>query len=341
MALSERGKAGAHGFSTAPPDGFVFTEWGSWSAEDAKATLARAQNLGARHVTFLVHLGQDDPIDGAVGFADPGGCRLQRTSDFGQTEQRRRLEDLLPYVADLGLETGLLPLVLLSDHTKRDWVVPTRAWFGSYAAALVSLAGYAESWKVDELVVGSELTFAFLRRRAWSKLVARVRKVFHGHLLASPVSAQYPLLRFDRHLDSLGLSAYFPLASRAEPDLALLVRRWRLHRAHLEWVARVKGKALTFQEVGYPAMSVAARRPWSYAYERWPAHPELQARCFEAFSLVWADASRLRAFRIWGLSMAPHPKSFDVLGRPAEQAVRALLERRARLVVTAARQPKG
>jgi hypothetical protein len=193
------------------------------------------------------------------------------------------------------------------------------------------LAAFATEIDASELVVGSELTFLFPHARAWRRIIARVRAHFRGHLTLSPTALDYATIRFWDALDSVGVSAYFPLAPfRALREPRALALGWWAHRVHLEAVARMWRKPLTFVEVGYPSTEVAALRPWDYRFDARTLDLELQERCFRAFKDVWGGASSLRAFRIWGLSTrsGPNDKTHTPLEKPAEATVSALFRER-------------
>jgi hypothetical protein len=309
------------------PDGFILTEWGKWSPDDVRAPLTRALAVGARHVTLLVELAQEESPDAAPhwSFAGPD-------VPFERGPQAARVRAVAGELKSRGATVGLIPLLQWKGGG-RQYLRPRAPdiWLERYGTFLEELAAFAAAIDASELVVGSELTFLFPHAEAWRKIVARARTHFRGHLTLSPTALDYATIRFWDVLDSVGVSAYFPLTPlRALREPRALALAWWAHRAHLEAVARLWRKPLTFVEVGYPSTDVAALRPWDYRFDARKLDLELQNRCWQAFREVWAGAASLRSFRIWGLSTrsGPNDKTHSPLGKPAEATVSSLLRER-------------
>jgi hypothetical protein len=280
-------------------------------------------------VTLLVELAQAESPDSAPRWSFAG-----EDVPFEQGPQALRLRAVARELQREGVGVGLIPLLQWKGGG-RQYLRPRapEVWLERYGKLLEELAAFAAAIDASELVVGSELTFLFPRAQAWRRIIGRVRAHFSGHLTLSPTALDYATIRFWDALDSVGVSAYFPLAPhRAVRGPRALALGWLAHRAHLESVARLWRKRLTFVEVGYPSTDVAALRPWDYRFAERELDLELQARCWQAFERVWAGAPCLRAFRIWGLSTRtdPNDKTHSPLGKPAEATVTALFRERGR-----------
>ncbi|MDX2052757.1 MAG: hypothetical protein SFV15_10225 [Polyangiaceae bacterium] len=306
-------------------DGFLLTQWGRWTHEEALAALDQAAAMGARHVSILAHLSMPGWSASTMHWGNPN-------DSFEASYQGQRLARLLPAFGERKLELGLVPVVQAQGLNSRQWVWPgdRRAWFRAYADRLVELARWGESAGAKELVVASELTLLLAMRAPWVEVVTRLRRVFHGHLTVSPVFPQYPWVRWWDCLDSIGVSAYFPLALSQNASANAMERGWRVHRVHLIAFSRLHSKPLTFVEVGYPCTHVAASRPWDFAWAKRTLDLDQPARCWEAFRRVWAHDDTLRSFRIWGLSAQPNvePKAFEPWHKPSEAVVRRLFAER-------------
>ncbi|RME75425.1 MAG: hypothetical protein D6776_03285 [Planctomycetota bacterium] len=313
-------------------DGLVATLWDAWSVADGLRCNRMASDLGARQISYLVHLRQRDRRAAAVyWYGTRPGEPLERAPGF---------DALRIAVADAhtrGLSVTLVPFLRAESGTQRHrfWPDDREAWFRSYGARLQELARFAERNGVGELLVGSELTLLYRDTARWRALIRRVRRVFSGHLTASAQFWTYPLVGFWDALDSVGVSGYFRLVPwRGIRSTALMERLWRAHKAALLAFCRARGKPLTFCEVGYPATDVAAFIPWDFTWERRHYDPALQARCFEAFRRVWADERRLRRFSVWGLEPPERDrrlrggKGFNPVGKPAEAVLRRLFAER-------------
>jgi hypothetical protein len=309
------------------PDGFILTEWGKWTPDDVRAPLGRAFEIGARHVTLLVELAQERSPDAPLRWSFAAA-----EEPFERTLQAERLRVVSDELKGRGVSVGLIPLLKWKGGG-RQYLRPRapESWLERYGHFMEELAAFAAAIDASELVVGSELTFLFPHARAWRRIIARVRAHFPGHLTLSPTALDYATIRFWDALDSLGVSAYFPLSPfRALREPRALALAWWGHRAHLEAVAGLWRKPLTFVEVGYPSTEVSALRPWDYCFDERKLDLELQERCFQALREVWSGAGSLRAFRIWGLSTrsGPNDKTHTPFGKPAEATVAALFRER-------------
>jgi hypothetical protein len=311
-------------------DGFVLTQWGRWTHEEAVRAVDAARAAGARHISVLIHLCQDSATANEMRWCEAGAGEPLRPSFQGQ-----RLLRLAGYLKEHGLELSLIPFPRAEGLQSRQWINPSSRpdWFRNYGDRVEELGRLATELEAAELIVGSELTVLFADGRGWREVIRRVRGVYSGHLTISVVFATYPLIDFWDALDSIGISHYFPLSAfEIRPSVARLEAAARVHRAHLLAFARSQGKPLTFVEAGYPATEMAARRPWDYTWSERTLDRELQARCFEAFGRAWRGVSELRGARFWGLtaqSIEPE-MGFNPLGKPAEEQVRAFFAERSR-----------
>ena len=120
----------------------------------------------------------------------------------------------------------------------------------------------------------------WLAKADWRRLIARVREVFKGPLTYSANFDGYARIRFWDALDVIGISAYFPLTDERDPSAERLAAAWDDIMTPLEAFARKQNRRVVFTEIGYPAVSSAAARPWEDA--RGPADVWLQARLYEA-----------------------------------------------------------
>ncbi|MHC4389875.1 MAG: glycoside hydrolase family 113 [Planctomycetota bacterium] len=316
-------------------DGFVATLWGDYSAQDAIEASAMAEAAGARQISFLVHMRQDDWRASEVRFQS-----TQAGTPFDQAPARAVLEVVIPDARARGLAVTLVPFILPDGGgvpRQRFWPRDRAGWFRSYGARIGELADFAERESVDEIIIGSELSSLYLDESAWRGVIGDVRGRFHGHLTLSTLFFEYATIRFWDALDSIGVSGYFPLTFwTGIRGVRWLESGWRFHRAHLLAFARSRGKSLTFSEVGYPATRVAATQPWDYDWAARSKDEELQKRCFEAFRRVWSGEPELRRFSIWGLQSVSSDqhgssgKGFLPIGKAAEPTVRQLFGERAR-----------
>jgi hypothetical protein len=322
--------------SHAPPqDGFVLAGWGDWNVADADASVEEAHRVGARHISIMIQFCQDGKSASEVHW-----CNETPGTPFAATAQAQKVASLVAGIHERGMSFGLLPILFTGEGQVRQWTWPNdrSAWFESYGARMEELGRFASDEQATSLIVGSELTLLFVEDSGWRGVIRRVRAVYGGHLTISAVFAQFPLITFWDALDSIGISAYFPLTvtdDRFTDAQFLLNLSWRSIQATLEGFALLHGKPLMFVEVGYPNTEVAASRPWDYEWSKRKIDTDLARRCWEAFRNTWSHSALLRSFQIWALTTpagdAADLKLFSPLHKPAEAVVQQLFKERAGL----------
>jgi len=270
----------------------------SWVGGDS-VTAAELAPLTQAHVTWIAQM----PFGWQGGPAEPTirmspGRRPGRGGYWGESDAG------LLYTARLARQHGIRSL--LKPHlwvrgrsswpgdvdmaSPADW----DAWFASYAGFLLHYAQVAEAGHFDALCIGTELLHATApaHEQAWRGLVRQVRRVYHGPLTyAANWSGEYQQIRFWDALDYVGIQAYFPLSTAANPPLDTLLRGWQPHlRALAAWQKKIK-KPVVFTEIGYKTTPDAAARPWEWPDQMaaFDAPDEAtQARCYEAlFRACW------------------------------------------------------
>jgi hypothetical protein len=325
LALPEKARALGDG------DGFVVTLWGDPDPADFTESIRLAADVGARHVTFLVFLEQDSPTASEVRFHG-----AQAGDPFDGTVQGQKLAAAIANAQGRGLSVGLDPFLAEPGNSARHYFMPADrdGWFASYGARLAELAAWAQAQGADELIAGSELSLLFQDESGWRGVIAGIRPFFSGHVTISSTWPDYEAIPFWDALDSIGVSAYFPLAfAEWYESVDAYAAAWEVHRAHLSAVASSYGKPLTFVEVGYPATPVAATQPWDFDFSR-PLNEGRQWTCFEAFRTVWSREPLLRRFAIWGLSPVAidardtSSRGFLPIGKAADGSVRQLFAER-------------
>lgn len=311
-------------------DGYVLTMWGPWQEDQGLEAVILARENGARHISFLAQLCQDNRTSVEMRW-----CFEESGTNFEDSLQGQRLKAILRYLKEHSMTFNLIPFPMLGDKTSRSYLEPENSdeWFKNYEQKVQELAHFSSKWKADELIVASELTSLFELENKWRDLIAKVRGIFKGHLTITTIAAFYSDVKFWDALDSIGVSAYFPLTILPWPNsVSQLEVGWKLHKEHLLAYAKKLNKPLTFVEMGYPATNVAAMIPWDYQWDKRQLDLNLQSRCFEAFKNVWAKEKQLRRFQIWGLNDKElEPKAFNPIGKPAGNVVKEIFSIRSSL----------
>jgi len=322
--------------------------WMSESRQDhGAASLRRLASLGVTWVSLHtwdpLQRGLHEPVfadsGGRHGFRDlralvanahAAGLRVMvkphlEMSGFEASQQERlvlRGPDSPARRALVARVEAQLATAALGQHNRvamrssRDW----QRWFESYRGYILPFAREAQQAGADMFCVGRELDTSVVAREAdWRDVVARVRAEFHGPLTYSANFDTWQGIAFWDALDFIGVSAYFPLSDRADPQLAELEASWERLLAPLAAAARRWGKPVLLTEAGFPSIPNAARAPWRE--ERVTADVWLQARCYEATLRALARQPAVEGVFFWLWERTSDPPFRDashaIVGKPA------------------------
>lgn len=179
---------------------------------------------------------------------------------------------------------------LIAMQNATDWQI----WFANYERFILHYAELAEAEGIEALSIGTELHETVRQRSSdWRQLIGKIRRVYSGQLTYSAnFNREFAEVPFWDLLDFIGIQAYFPLASAAEPSIGELLQGWLPHVKAIEAVQRRYQKPVVFTEVGYRSVRHTAREPWvwpdRYDIDSTTVSNEAQARAFEAmFQMFW------------------------------------------------------
>ena len=211
----------------------------------------------------------------------------------------------------------------IAMKTEADWA----SWFGQYREFVVRFAVVAEAAGADLLDVGVELCATESRERQWRELIAAVREVTGAPLVYSCNWGKgVAAVGWWDALDAIGVDFYDPLSSAANPTDADLAAGARRAMEPLSAAALRTGKPVYLTEVGFPSVAGA----WLSPNEEDPPRPfsaEDPARCARAVFAALEGARWCRGLFWWkafsdGHEADPGAKTFNVVGRPIEKAIR-------------------
>jgi hypothetical protein len=160
--------------------------------------------------------------------------------------------------------------------SEADW----DTWFNEYGQYILASAKMSEASKCDALCIGVEYQgTSSTQEKRWRKLIADVRKVYHGKLTYAASWGEYPNVKWWDAVDCIGVDAYFPLALQAHPSDADIRAGWAKIYADLDATSKRWNKPICFTEIGYSESTHAAAEPWKYGVD--DRDPELRARLFQ------------------------------------------------------------
>ena len=240
--------------------------------------------LGANTLLLVTPMFQDK-VDSSEIRVNPAKCPT-----------RDQLAAILDRAGDRGLQTILLPIVLIEFPGEKDWRGVLRpadleAWWAQYERFIEYYLEIAVATGVDVFSVGSELNTTEGRLDRWRHIIDRVRQRFDGRVTYTANWDRYQAVTFWSMVDFISVSSYFEL-SRDNPEASVsqLVRAWRVQRARMLRYARSEHRSLLIMELGYPSLPWAAAHPWDYVpRDGVEADGESQARCYRAFFGAWTD----------------------------------------------------
>ena len=237
---------------------------------------------------------------------DVGGVTLSPRR--GLTPDDAVLKAVIREAHQRKLQVLLMPVIHLEDRSGGAWrgqIAPrdAEAWWAAYGRFIGHYADLARAEGVRALAVGSELVSMERHGDRWRALIADVRRRFPGQITYSANWDHFEPVPFWDALDVVGVTAYQPLMEQpadltALPSASALAEGWRPFTQRLRRWAAQTGRRYMITEVGYPAHTYGATRPWDYRPRGQPA-PELQARCFEALVQTWRDDPRLDGIYVW------------------------------------------
>jgi len=230
-----------------------------------------------------------------------------------------------------GIRVLLKPHLWLRDRSAGQWTGSIameseddwQRWFARYEEFIVHYAGLAEAGGMDALCIGTELEGTTGREADWRRVIAAVRRVYHGRITyAANWSGEFERVAFWDALDWIGVQAYFPLSSQAEASVDELVAGWQPHVMKIAAVQRRFGKPVVFTEVGYKASDRATVEPWLWRTDD-RYNPQEQARAYEATFRVFWPRPWFAGMYWWKWFPGDHPEQdghdnrFSPQGKPA------------------------
>ena len=294
---------------------------GSYLSRRSPAALDRLRSDGADAVAVVPYAFQRSAGSPELRFPgrDPHGeseeAILQATSDA----RRRGMAVLVK--PQIWLWRGFTGDIAM--RSEADW----ESWFRTYRAYVIRFAVVAEAAGANLFDVGVELCATEGRERQWRELIAAVRAVTGAPLVYSCNWGKgVASVRFWDALDGIGVDLYDPLSSSAGPTDAELAAGARSAMAPLAAASQRTGRPVFLTEVGFPSVAGAWMSPNDEESPR-PYSAEDPARCARAVFAALDGARWCRGLFWWkafsdGREAEAGRKTFNLLGRPIEEAIR-------------------
>ena len=310
----------------------ALSEWnGQFGSVSAAQAFQNVASLGANSIALTVRIWTDGKT-GSTVMAHPG-----------KTESDASLLAGFQAAHAAGLDVVFKPGITGLDSTISSSLAPADvdAFFASYQAEIVHLAGIAEQGGVATFAIGNEMSklsgAQYLPE--WTDLISAVRAVYHGELSYSAATDEASNVSFWSQLDTIGVNTYPPLTSSTTPTVADLVHAWTevpynpYYAAAFDYKSPVDflhslsqeyGKPILMTEVGYRSIDGTAINPGGGSSKA-PEDLAEQADAYSAFFQVWTahggDWLQGAEFWQWDLNGNYSPTGYSVQGKPAQDIV--------------------
>ena len=180
----------------------------------------------------------------------------------------------------LNLKISLMPLITLENRRMDHWrgiLAPSdpSLWWRNYSLEMRRIGFLAESFQIERLIVGAELSSLENETAHWRKLILNLRTIYKGRLTYSANWDHYRDISFWDALDEVSVTAYFPIQS-----IHSIESDWQNYLDQVQEYAHVNKKPFIITEYGYPSLSSALHEPWNEAAQA-SLDQELQAILIE------------------------------------------------------------
>jgi len=243
-----------------------------WATPEMARTLDELKSLGVNSIA--IHPYAQIRNDGHVRFRnDDNFTYISTPLDWAR--ERGMSVMLIPHIAYWG--TKFLWRGEINFQTKEEW----DCFFADYETWIVQMATIAEAHGAGIFCIGLEFTYAQKFEARWRKIIASIRRVYHGKLTYGGNWDSFQEVTFWDALDYIGALAYFPLTKTDNPNRAEIASAWDRKCAELTAYAKTHGdKKFLFVEIGYNVSARAAAEPWAFKMGGDHAE-EVQQRCID------------------------------------------------------------
>jgi hypothetical protein len=293
-------------------------------------------DMGCTWINFVIAARQEDVKSEAIVY------------DYPNIPSDLDVEKILLHAKERGMNTMLMPIVLLNHSGPKDWrgaIEPPNwdNWFASYSDYILHMARRAKHCKVDIFCVGSELLTTEPFTAEWTDLIAQVRGVFN-EAPAKPIKLTYSANwdHYDRarggpgfwdKLDYIGMNNYHELADKPGSTVEQLDKRWEpIKRDILAFVDKKK-MPFFFTEVGWHNLENTINQPWNYVAEgKIDLNEQLHA--YQSFVETWSTvpSSKCMGAFIWewrpGANGVTDHGTYSLQGTPALEVVKKWMQTR-------------
>jgi len=237
------------------------------------------------------------------------------------------IKQVLLYAHQKGIQTMLMPIVLLDVATGDEWrgkIAPKHwnDWFDSYRAYITMTAHWAQECHVGIFAVGSELISTETMIYQWRRVVYAVKAVYSGKLTYSANWDHYDYVRIWNLLDYIGMNSYYDLSDVPAPPVDEVIRTWTPIQRNIFNFARHEKKPVLLTEIGWDNLQNTLKEPWDYVGTG-TIDPNVQLRAYQAFVQVWRNQPEnvFVGAMIWEWQPGAKPSDYGTYSLQGEPAL--------------------
>ena len=233
-----------------------------------------------------------------------------------------------------GLKVMLKPQIFIPNgwtgsldfESEEDW----NRWETSYRTYILDFATLAAQQQVEMFCIGTEFDKTTVKRQKyWQKLIAEVRNIYPGVVTYSANWDSFEKIPFWKHLDVIGISGYFPLDDETNPEVSLLITKWRPVVKKLADYSHKHGRKILFTEYGYMSVDGCAGKVWEIEKnkDKLNINHKAQSHSFEALWQSFSGQEFWAGGFVWkwfpdGMGHEGYPeKDYTPQGKPAEKVL--------------------
>lgn len=279
---------------------FVPMSQGDFGSSSFQQSVKDFAATGGNFVTLIIPIYQPNEYSTTIraGWNTPTDDALKSATQFAHS---------------LGLKVTYKIHIENEDGRWRAYINPSdrTTWFKNYGTFLVKYALMGQSLGVEQFIIGAELYNMTSSKTNstntinWENLINQVRSVFSGLVTysaqrSSDWYSEFNEIEFWDSLDSLGLSAYYPMAPQVNnPTVNDYINSWQAASdQYILPMYQQYQKPVLLTEIGYRSINEANKEPFSYDYAGAP-NMQIQADLFEALFSFWNNQAWMSGIHLW------------------------------------------
>lgn len=160
----------------------------------------------------------------------------------------------------------------------------------SYEKFILFYAKVAQENKCELFCVGTELnSFVTTRSSYWSRLLAKIKKIYTGKITYAENWDTYKTVPFIQSLDYIGIDAYFPLDKTKSPSVKDIEKAWKPLKIELKQWSKTHNKKILFTEYGYQSKDFSTLEPWNFSKKESPNMKIQENALIAIYNQYWSE----------------------------------------------------